>query len=296
MIVLHTLFLKKGIMVRIYLFVILISTSVFGLQQKHFDIKYEPIDVVIPAVEKDLVTLDLCIEGIRKNASNIRRVIVVSKHKLTDKAEWFNEADYPFSFEEVKNALAKDDRNLKEALEYHGRTGWYFQQLLKFYAPFVIPDISSNVLVLDSDTVFLKPVEFMTQAGIGLYNYTDEFNRSYFDHAAKLLPGLVRKYRGKSGVAHHMLLQRGVLVELFKDVESLHGGKFWDIFCRKVSSNINELCVSGASEYEIYYNYIFLSGSQCISRRLRRRNVFRLGDIGRYRNLHYTSYHSFYHE
>ena len=41
------------------------------------------------------------------------------------------------------------------------RIGWYYQQLLKQYAPFVIPKISSNVLILEPDTIFLKQVTFM---------------------------------------------------------------------------------------------------------------------------------------
>ena len=45
----------------------------------------DPIDVVIACIDKDLRTLDMCIEGIKKNASNIRRVIVISPEKLTSK-------------------------------------------------------------------------------------------------------------------------------------------------------------------------------------------------------------------
>ena len=56
------------------------------------------IDVVIPAHKKDVDTLELCIESIRKNVKNVRRVIVVSKEKLTEKAEFYCEEDFPFSF------------------------------------------------------------------------------------------------------------------------------------------------------------------------------------------------------
>ena len=54
------------------------------------------IDVVIPAHKKDLATLEYAIDGIRKNIADVRRIIVVSKEKYTDKAEWFDEALYPF--------------------------------------------------------------------------------------------------------------------------------------------------------------------------------------------------------
>ena len=57
----------------------------------------DPIDVVIPCLEKDLDTLPLCIRGIRENCAGIRKIIVVSEKQLTDAADWFNEAKYPFN-------------------------------------------------------------------------------------------------------------------------------------------------------------------------------------------------------
>lgn len=54
------------------------------------------IDVVIPAHEKDIRTLDMAIEGIRTYGKNIRRILVVSAKQLTVNAEWFDEAHFPF--------------------------------------------------------------------------------------------------------------------------------------------------------------------------------------------------------
>src|SRR5690349_12611233 len=72
-----------------------------------FSFSNSPIDVVIPCVEEDLLSLDLCINGIRENGKNVRRIIVVSRIPLTDKAEWFNESNYPFSIGDVAAALGK---------------------------------------------------------------------------------------------------------------------------------------------------------------------------------------------
>ena len=54
------------------------------------------IDVVIPAHKKDVDTLDLCIDGIRNNVKDVRRIIVVSKDKLTDNQEFYSEEDFQF--------------------------------------------------------------------------------------------------------------------------------------------------------------------------------------------------------
>ena len=122
----------------------------------------EPIDVVIPCAEKDLRTLERCIKGIYNNCDEVRRIIVISKKRLTKNAEWCSEYVFPFSRTDIVNALSKKDAKTQaQLMRPESRTGWYYQQLLKLYAPFVIRDISSNVLVLDADTIFLNPVEFI---------------------------------------------------------------------------------------------------------------------------------------
>ena len=49
------------------------------------------IDVVIPTHEKDLNTLNICIDYVRKNVINLNEIYYVSRNKLTDKAVWISE-------------------------------------------------------------------------------------------------------------------------------------------------------------------------------------------------------------
>ena len=154
------------------------------------------IDVVIPCTDKDLQTLPLCIDGIRKNGKGVRRIIVISDKKLTDKAEWFDEKNFEFSKFDVAYEIFQ---NKEKAFAYinhkNSRIGWLYQQLLKLYAPLTIPNISSNVLILDSDTIFLKPY-FFDNEGRVLYNLGSicEYNGEYFEHMKRLLPTLRRVY------------------------------------------------------------------------------------------------------
>ena len=240
---------------RIFAFFLLIAST---LQALPFPLHFtnDPIDVVIPSTDKDLETLDLCIAGIRENCPKIRRVIVISAKPMTDQAEWFNEADYPFSIKDVEEQLHFEKTFTKAEIEKNKeRTGWYFQQLLKLYAAFVIPGISSNVLVLDSDTIFLKPVRFLNKRSAGLYNPGIEYHPQYFDHAARLLPGLDRVHNQLFGICHHMLFQKCVLKNLMAEVEALHKVPFWQAFCRCVAPE--HTAGAGASEYEIYFSYVF---------------------------------------
>ncbi len=259
-----------------------------------FPFSDEPIDVVIPSVEKDLATLELCIDGIKKNGVNIRRVIVVSKKKLTNKAEWYSEENYPFSFQDIAEALANGHPQIqKTLLQKNSRTGWYYQQLLKLYAPLVIPNISSNVLILDSDTIFLNPVAFLNEEHGGMYNTGTEYHSPYFQHAALLLPGFYKLFPTYSGICHHMLFQRPVIEDLFSTVESLHSVAFWKIFCSLVETK--HLFYSGASEYEIYFNYAFSRSNQISIRQLRWLNITQLSRVPffKHKGLDYVSIHSY---
>ncbi|MBX9639986.1 MAG: hypothetical protein K2X97_09735, partial [Mycobacteriaceae bacterium] len=115
-------------------------------EKKHYVLANDPIDVVIVSHPKDVDTLDLCIEGIRRNGDHVGRVIVVSPQKLTEQAEWVDEKIFPFTKEDVALAIAKGDKEKSERVLKHPTrgAGWYLQQLLKMYSPLVISGISSN--------------------------------------------------------------------------------------------------------------------------------------------------------
>lgn len=236
--------------------------------KKHYDLTDDPIDVVIVTHPKDKIVLDKCIRGIKENCSNIRRIIVVSAEKLTDQAEWFDEKNYPFSIEDVKLAIGKGNKIMSQMFfSHHTRgPGWYLQQLLKLYASFVIPEISSNVLVVDADIVFLKPVEFLNSDNGGLFAVSQiQAKTLYIEHAKLLVPGYKRIYPKVYSVCHHMLFQKPILEDLFFAVEEYHHEPFWKAFCSCVKFNKNQ----GASEYEIYYNFALTHTNQVAIRELR---------------------------
>ncbi len=266
-----------------------------ALDKRHYVFAREPIDVVITCIEKDLKTLNLCIESIRTYCQGVRRIIVVSPKLLTDKAEWFDEKLFPFSFADVSYYLNGQDQNRsREFLSKPGsRCGWYYQQLLKLYAGFVIPDISSNVLIVDADVVFLRPISFLNEQGGGLYTSGSECHKPYFVHAKELIPGFQKVYPNLSGVAHHMLFQRPVLIDLFEVVESAHQMDFWKAFCFFV--NPSDLNRSGASEYEIYFNFVLLRTDQVSLRPLKWKNAKDLKNLGDYkkRKYDYVAFHEY---
>jgi hypothetical protein len=230
------------------------------------------IDVVIPCHPKDLTTLELAIEGIRRNGNGIRRIIVISCKNITPHAEWVDEAMFPFSKKDVALTIFKGDE--QKASEYlqdpTNRIGWIYQQLLKLYAPLIIPEISPDVLILDADTIFLKSTNFIDNQGYALFNVGTEYNPAYFDHMHRLLPGLKKVYTEHSGISHHALFQKNILECLFNDIRNYHHLEPWQALCACI--DCKEL-FAGISEYEIYFNFALLKGFKIKIRPLKFANI-----------------------
>ena len=231
-------------------------------------------------------------QGIKQQGAKVRRIIIVSKKRLTEEAEWFDERRYPFNKKDIINIIYGSKKKALEDRSGVNRIGWVLQQLLKLYAPLVIPNISSNVLVLDADTIFLNPVTFLNASHGALFCTGTEWHTPYFDHGAKLIPGFKRLYPHYSGIVHHMLLQRSIIEDFWKTVESTHQMKGWKAFCRCIPRE--GLNGSPCSEYELYFNYALSHTDQVEIRPLKWENLSRLSQLKNYPALgyHYASVHN----
>lgn len=248
-------------------------------------------DIVIPVHKKDLQILEYCISFARKNLIGARRIIVISAEKHSNSAEWFDEKLYPFSIDLVRSYVGDS-------------CGWYFQQLLKLYAPLVIPDILENVLVLDSDTVFFRRVRMFNSKGVALCNISKDTKicRKPFDikvaaHIEKLLPALAvknlpKKFQTLSGISHHMMFNRNLISEMMKKIEDHDVGKdpFYKIFLKHSDTT------HSASEYQLYYCFLLIYHPDKIQfRKLRYKNTADI-NIKKYLKrfkYHYCSFHHY---
>lgn len=257
------------------------STNKLGNAAKanKYAFKQTQIDTVITASAIDQETLEPCIDGIKENGKNVRRIVVVSDKKLTDKAEWFDSSLYPFTKTQVAIQLNKGDmeKALEDLLDQNSNVDAYYHQLLRLYAGSVIPDISPNYLVIDPDTIFLNPVEFQNESAAGLYSAIVKSNKDVIAHARRLVPAFKRPYYAYSGNVHHMLFQQPVLDDLFASVEGKHNMPFWKAYCDTIDNKIENGL--GASEYDLYFNYVFSKSSQVNIRELKFLDVIDLSAI-----------------
>ena len=217
-------------------------------------------DIVINVGPNDKDMIHKQIEHTRKNIIGYRNIYLLCYDPTIriDGTIHVNEREFPFSLETVSMIHGKSDRN-----------GWYLQQLLKFYAGNIIPGISDTYLVLDADTFFLKPTTFV-EGNKCLYNVGYEYHPPYFEHMARLDKELVKVDEDKSGICHHMMFETKYVNELMTRIEKLHNDTFYNIFLKAVT-DIEE---SGASEFEIYFNYMLKNHSDKIKiRTLHWKNV-----------------------
>jgi hypothetical protein len=71
-----------------------------------------------------------------------------------------------------------------------------------------------------------------------------------------------------------MLWQKEILQDLFQTVENIHKVPFWKAFCRCIDTS--EVFGMSASEYEIYFNFVFSKTDQMKIRPLQWRSISEL--------------------
>jgi hypothetical protein len=265
-----------------------------SFEKIHYLFSDDPIDVVIPCHPKDAATLNRAIASVKKYVIGLRRVMVISSERITDNAEWIDEKIFPFTKESLAYEIFKDPAVIHyQFTKKLSRIGWIYQQFLKLYAAFCIPDISSNILIVDADVVFLKPIDFLCRdktspsENAGLYATGSEHYPTYFEHAARLLPGLKKLYPEHSGIVHHMLFQKPVLTDLFNLIDQEHHVEPWIAIARAIEIVNNDIDPSCLSEYEIYFNFVFARTDQVKLRPLKWANSENERDLINYRKKRY---------
>ena len=236
-------------------------------------------DIVVCHGPNDNNMLELNIQYNTANVIDKRNIYVITYDPdlKRDDCIVIHESSFPFSVAEIKEGTSEK------------RGCWYLQQLIKLYAHCVIPDLSEHYLVIDCDTLFLKPTAFF-ENNIPLYNTGKEYHIPYFEHMYRVHPAFKKQIK-ESGICHHMMFSKTILREMFLLVEDANVMKmpFWKVMNKCIDPKHKEY--SGFSEYELYFNYILKFHKNKMSvRPLVWRNSTTL-DVLSSSNLSYISYH-----
>lgn len=259
------------------------TKEILLIEPNKYDIQKEQslsnmFDIVIPIGPNDINVIETQIKYTKKNIIGYRNIYLVCYDPSIniEGCITINENIFPFNIETIAKFHGKSERN-----------GWYLQQLIKLYSGNIIPNILQRYLVIDCDTFFLKPTIFIEKNKC-LYNFGTEYNAPYFTHMSKLDKNLIKIDSHKSGICHHMMFENTYINELFCIVENNHKDKFYNIFLKFVT----EPNLSGASEYEIYFNFILKNHADKIQiRELKWKNSNKFINDDNNDNMDYISYH-----
>lgn len=213
-----------------------------------------PINVIIPAAEKDAEILLYCIDGIRRNIKHpISKIIIISSN--TEKIlNICTEAGCEFVDENTVTDLSPESINL--FIQGTDRSRWIFQQFLKLNSDKLSSD--EHFLIVDADTVFIRPQVFEFNEKM-IFNFSDEYHQPYFDIYKTLFNEVVTC--PVSFTSHQMLLKKSILRELKTKIEDTNHCN-WQ---QAILNNINRNEFSAHSDYDTYGQFVFAHHRQDVA-------------------------------
>ncbi|MFD2370956.1 DUF6492 family protein [Brevibacillus sp. GCM10020057] len=203
------------------------------------------IDVLIPAIAKDLGTLPYVIDSIRKQVKHpIGKIMVVSPPSKRIQA-LCRRKNCIFVNEKRVLPIAKKD--IRYQTKRANRSGWLLQQLLKLAGGKLTK--RRYYLVIDADTILIRPHIFLVN-GKTVFYCRNWSRPEYFRTYRKLLG--VKPAAKRSFVAHYMLFDKAKLSHLKRKIEARHKTRWYWAIIKKT----NKKSYAGFSEFETYGNFV----------------------------------------
>jgi hypothetical protein len=189
--------------------------------------------------------LPWAIAGVRQNLNHpTGRVIVVGPDVPALRQACAREA---CDFVDEREAAPVPRETIHHVVGGLDRRGWIFQQIVKLNTPAFATH--ENVLILDADTVLLRPQRFVGPGRCRL-RCSDEYHPPYFWMFERLM-GFPARTR-VSFVAHHMIFNAGVLTRLKAHIER-RSGRPWH---QAILESLDPHEASSFSEFETYGNWL----------------------------------------
>jgi len=200
------------------------------------------VKIIIPAIAKHKVIVMHSISRLSAQFPGADVLIVCPQPKEYSWINWSNvtvEADdkyIPISKNDIASLLLAEKRYV---------VGWYYQQILKY--AIVIASNSSDVLILDADTVLIKNFNYNDK----VFYTSKEKNAAYFEHFRRLFN--INPKLKASAITNFMWFNVDSLREMLYEIEARHKDYWW-LTILKIA---NAIPGSGVfSEYETYANWI----------------------------------------
>lgn len=229
---------------KIYLFWLKQIKGRFDLNQKRVIPSSVKLDVLIPAVEKDLEVLSYAIDGARENIKHpLGEIIIVAPNSEKIKALCKIKGCRFVNEDFVLPITKKDVEYFVDGVDW---SGWLFQQFLKLSGDTICSQ--DYYLALDADTILLKPQVFLQERKT-LFNCRKKCCKPYFRMYERLLGQ--KPFPLISFVSHHMLFEKDKVRRLKEAIETRNGLKWYAAVIKKSDGGEVKF-----SEYETYGNFV----------------------------------------
>ena len=206
-------------------------------------------DAIIPFHPKDKATVDICCNSLRDIMGIKNIFLITSEDPKIANTNFINEKEITsiVSFNEIKTKWETTGSI------FANRAGWIYQQLLKLGASQLLPDLSTDFLISDSDIIWLNNPYLHIENGIFPYSkaYSGEYNEPYRKNYERLLKEPTES--GFSFINHNMVLNKDNIQNLKKMIEDKNNER-WD---HAIISSLDFHSFSDFSEYDLYGNWMF---------------------------------------
>lgn len=244
-------------------------------------------DVVIPVAYKDISIISTTIKYIRKYLIEAEKIFILTKRsnfkklqrKISNNCILIDEDQLieDLTYSKVKSYIEMIDNN------FVNRTGWYFQQFLKY--AFAISKYCTNDYYLswDADTIPLNSISFFS-GDHPMFTLKREYHEAYFNTMKRLLH--FEKVIDNSFIAEHMLFKKDIVENLLNDIsKSTINGENWVQKILNACDFVNDK-YNLFSEFETYGTYCTIKYSNLYE--TRKLSTFRGAGIirGQHLNKH----------
>jgi len=213
------------------------------------------IDILIPVVEKDLDTLPLVIDGARENLRHpVEQIFVVAPQSHEIKSVCLAKG---CEFVPEDSVLPVIKKNITHIVDGVDRSGWLFQQLIKWAGDSIC--MQEHYLALDADTVLVRPQVFEVNGKMVLL-HSDKHHHPYFELYKRLF-GVEAKTMF-SFVSSYMLFNKSFIGELKRYIEKRSGVNWVE----SLFKNLDTAQASGMSACELYGQWMFANHADKIIR------------------------------
>lgn len=215
----------------------------------------KPISLIIPHIARNNNLLKQNLPYILTNIQPNKIYILTKKETIKD-LNILNSSNITIidedkvlnglTFEKIRSLLEKN--NIVQT-----RTGWFFQQFLKF-AWALHQDADEYYVTWDSDTFPLRPISFFND-NKPIFIQKEEYNPAYFETIEKLLH--IKKSLPDSFIAETMVFKTSIVKEIITKIESneeINGSTFYEKILNAIIFSQNPY--KGYSEFETYGTYV----------------------------------------